>query len=99
MIVDDLDIGRPSRAAPPLEADAPLHVDTDAVLASTIRIEKIDHFGFVLPKRPLEHFLIVYSFFAIIAGCPLDAPRRGLEWQIFAATTLAVHTGPGPITV
>src|SRR5262245_10896609 len=39
MIVDNLDIGRSGRAARPFEADTPLHVDADAVLASAIGLQ------------------------------------------------------------
>src|SRR5258708_13163791 len=39
MIVDDLDIGRSGRAARPFEADTPLQVDTDAILASAIGLQ------------------------------------------------------------
>ena len=39
MIVDDLDIGRSGRAARPFEADTPLQVDTDAMLASAIGLQ------------------------------------------------------------
>ena len=42
MIVHDLDIGRSGRPFRPLKADSPLIVDTDAVLAPAIALQRLE---------------------------------------------------------
>jgi hypothetical protein len=57
-------------------------------------IEKIEHFGFVLP---IVQSKIVRSIFAISRA--VGVSHRRLEWQTFAGIALAVHSGPSPVIV
>jgi hypothetical protein len=42
MVIDDLNLGRPRRPFGPLEANPPLVIDTDAVLALAIALERFE---------------------------------------------------------
>jgi hypothetical protein len=86
MVVDDLDVAGSSRTTPPFEADAPLNVDTDAILASTIAFQR---FQPVAPER-LQ--------FVKVHGCVKDfqptvgLPRKALKLMSIAVATTASST-------
>jgi hypothetical protein len=87
MIVDNLDIRRSGRAARPFEADTPLHVDTDAVLARAIGLQCFQPIApeclqFIEAHRCVEDF-----------QSAVGLPRKALE----LADETAVGKGPRPV--
>ena len=57
-------------------------------------IEKIEHFGFVLPSHTT-----ISRAFNYCNHLAVGVSHRRLEWQTFAGIALDVHSGPSPVIV